>query len=216
MFDARYWTYATISALLVISPGATMAVVLKAAVEEGRAAALFTVLGVNVGNSTLALGSALGMSLLFRAWPSALHAVKDAGAVYLAYLGIRSLWLAWRDGRDTSQRLDASAAASTVQTVDPNPGAWLLRGILTNLLNPSVVLFYMTLLPQFIGPADPFFGRFLLLAGTHVSMSLTWLTCYSVAVGFLADRLTRPRARRVLEALTGAVLVGLGARMLWR
>ena len=69
MFDARYFAYATISALLVISPGATMAVVLETAIENGRAAAFATVAGVNIGNSTLALSSALGMAVILRAGP---------------------------------------------------------------------------------------------------------------------------------------------------
>jgi threonine/homoserine/homoserine lactone efflux protein len=86
----------------------------------------------------------------------------------------------------------------------------------TNLLNPPVILFYMTLLPQFIGPRDPFFARFLVLAATHVAMSLVWLTFYAAALGVLADRLARPLVRRTLEGLTGAVLVGLGARLLVR
>ena len=96
MFDARYLAYASISALLVMSPGATMAVVLETAVAEGRAAALYTVLGVNIGNSTLALASALGMSFVFTRWPSTLQFVKAGGAAYLAYLGLKGLWRMWR------------------------------------------------------------------------------------------------------------------------
>ena len=96
MFDARYFAYATISAVLVISPGATMAVVMETAIEEGRVAAMYTVLGVNIGNSTLALSSALGMSFVFMHWPWTLPVVKAAGAAYLTYLGLRGLWFAWR------------------------------------------------------------------------------------------------------------------------
>ena len=82
MFDARYFAYATISAVLVISPGATMAVVMETAIGEGRLAALYTVLGINIGNSTLALTSALGMSIVFHQWPWTMEAVKVGGAGY--------------------------------------------------------------------------------------------------------------------------------------
>ena len=74
----------------------------------------------------------------------------------------------------------------------------------------------MTFLPQFISPADPFFARFLVLAATHVSMSLVWLSIYAFALGVLAERFARPWVRRTLEGLTGAVLVGFGARLLLR
>lgn len=221
MFDARYIAFSTISALLVVSPGATMAVVMETVLGEGRAAGLFTVLGVNIGNSTLALASALGLSLLFEAWPSALHAVKVGGAVYLAYLGARGLYCAW-SGRPP---LEPVASAAPVRhrpaTAGPwagarSPWSYLGRGIATNLLNPPVVLFYMTLLPQFIGPGDPFFARFLLLAATHVGMSLVWLGSYAFTLGVLADRFARPAVRRALEGLTGAALLGLAARLALR
>ena len=74
----------------------------------------------------------------------------------------------------------------------------------------------MTLLPQFIGPEDPFFARFLVLAVTHVSMSMVWLSMYAVALGVLAERMARPLVRRTLEGLTGVLLVGFGVRLLFR
>ena len=205
MFDARYFAYATISALLVISPGATMAVVMETAIEEGRVAAMYTVLGVNVGNSTLALSSALGMSFVFTHWPWTLPLVKAAGAAYLTYLGVRGLWFAYRPRRDERATVPAGANRSAVT-----------RGVMTNLLNPPVILFYMTFLPQFIGKNDPFFERFLVLAATHVSMSLVWLSIYATALGVLAERMTRPLVRRALEGVTGVLLVGFGVRLLIR
>jgi threonine/homoserine/homoserine lactone efflux protein len=81
---------------------------------------------------------------------------------------------------------------------------------------PPVILFYMTFLPQFNGPHDPFFARFLLLAATHVGMSLIWLCCYALALGLLADRFARPSVRRTLEGVTGAILIGLGLRLVLR
>ena len=225
MIDARYFAYATISALLVISPGATMAVVMETAIEEGRAAAMYTVLGVNVGNSTLALASALGMSFVFLHWPWMLPLVKAAGAAYLTYLGLRGLWFAFRPRRAKGE---PARTAGSRPGAEPVPGGYggsnprfgpraaILRGITTNLLNPPVILFYMTFLPQFIGPKDPFFGRFLVLAATHVSMSLVWLSIYATALGVLAERMTRPLVRRALEGVTGVLLVGFGVRLLIR
>ncbi|MBE3098545.1 MAG: LysE family translocator [Planctomycetes bacterium] len=214
MFDARYFAYATISALLVISPGATMAVVLEAAVEGGWKRAFSTVVGVNIGNSTLALSSALGMAVVFARWPWTLEVVKVGGAIYLTWLGARGIWRAVAAERGAPATLTAHA------TPVPGAGASLAsfvgRGVMTNLLNPPVILFYMTFLPQFISAGDPFFTRFLVLAVTHVSMSLVWLSIYALSIGTLSERMARPLVRRWMTAITGAVLIGFGVRLFLR
>jgi threonine/homoserine/homoserine lactone efflux protein len=214
VFDARYFAYATISALLVISPGATMAVVLEAAVESGWKGAFSTVVGVNIGNSTLALSSALGMAVVFARWPWTLEVVKVGGAIYLTWLGARGIWRAVTAGGATAVTHRARVAPAPGQ--DASLASFVGRGVMTNLLNPPVVLFYMTFLPQFISAQDPFFSRFLVLAATHVSMSLVWLSIYAVSIGTLSERMARPRVRRWMTGITGAVLVGFGVRLLVR
>ncbi len=206
MFDSAFKTYAIMAMALVISPGASMAVVTEVALQRGRIAALLTVVGINIANSSLALASMLGLSALFHQWPAVLRVVNVAGAIYLTCLGIRALWpqpQSSKPARDT-RAIETTARASSA----------VGRGIMTNLLNPSVVLFYMLLLPQFIREADPFFQRFLLLAATHVSMSLLWLTAFALAVGTLSERMARPAVRRTMGMLTGGVLVFLGVRMI--
>jgi threonine/homoserine/homoserine lactone efflux protein len=212
MFDGRYFAYATICAVLVISPGATMAVVLETAIEHGPTAAFATVAGVNIGNSTLGLASAFGMALLFARWPWALQAVRVAGACYLTFLGVRGLWRAMANTVVPGAQLRVPGGGSSV-TARGSLGAFIRRGVATNLLNPPVVLFYMTLLPQFISRDDPFFARFLVLAATHVAMSLVWLSIYAISIGTLSERLARPAARRWMAGVTGAVLIGLGVRL---
>ena len=213
MFDSRYFAFATISALLVMSPGATMAVVADAVLADGRAAGLITIVGVNVGNSTLALSSALGLSVVFLHWPSALVVLKVGGAIYLTYLGVRAVIKAWNGHVQAAPAIHARASAPH-GTFTPR-GA-VLKGITTNLLNPPVVMFYAVFLPQFISTSDPFFSRFAVLAGTHIGMSLVWLSAFAVTMGVLADRLARPPVRRALDGVTGAILVGLGLRLLVR
>jgi len=212
MFDARYAAFAAISALLVISPGATMAVVLETALAEGRAAALRTIAGIGLANSSLGLASALGMSLLFHQWPIAIQAIQVGGAAYLGYLGLRGLWRAYRG------RMAVVAAAQRETPPATAAGGQVARGLATNLLNPPVVLFYMTFLPQFVGPGDPVLARFALLVATHVGMSVAWLSLYAVALyavalDLLAERLARPAVRRTLEGLTGLVLIGFAVKL---
>ena len=209
MFDARYFAFATLSALLVISPGATLAVVVETAVGYGRRAALLVVVGVGLGNATLAAASAFGLSALVERWPGALGGIRLAGGLYLAYLGVRGLWRALFPRR----RVAETAMGTVPVSVGTVPMALVARGALTNLLNPPVILFYMTVVPQFIGPRDPYLARALVLGATHVAMSVLWQGSCGVAVGLAAEHLKRPGARRALEGITGAVLVFLGARL---
>jgi threonine/homoserine/homoserine lactone efflux protein len=207
MFDARYFAFATLSALLVISPGATLAVVVETALAEGRKAALLTVLGVGIANATLAMASALGLSLVFHQWPAALQAVRFAGAAYLGYLGLRGLWRALSPGHWSNPTEKGPGPFSSSSCV--------MRGVLTNLLNPPVLIFYMTVVPQFIGPQDPFLPRALLLGATHVAMSVVWQGSCGLAAAAAVDHMGRPGVRRTLEGITGAMLVALGARLLF-
>jgi threonine/homoserine/homoserine lactone efflux protein len=211
MFDTRYLAFATLSALLVMSPGATLAVVVETALGYGRRAALLTVVGVGLANATLAASTAFGLSALVGRWPSALEAIRLAGGVYLAYLGVRGIWRALSPPRRMAETEMGTGPFSEMGT---GPIAFVARGALTNLLNPPVILFYATMVPQFIGPQDPYLARALILGATHVAMSVLWQGSCGIAVGVAADHMRRPAVRRTLEGLTGAVLVYLGARLL--
>ena len=93
-------------------------------------------------------------------------------------------------------------------------GTFVGRGLMTNLLNPPVILFYMTFLPQFVGPQDAVLARFFLLGATHVAMSIVWQGSCGLAAAVAADRLARPSVRRWLEGATGVILVVLSLRLL--
>lgn len=205
MFDSSFRAFVIVAAALVLSPGASMAVVTEMALQRGRFAALLTVVGINIANSSLALASMLGLSAIFHQFPSLLRIVSLGGAIYLTYLGLRALWIKKStNGANTREPLHAAAGLRSTAVV---------RGILTNWLNPPVILFYTLLLPRFISGTDPFIPRFLLLAATHISMSMLWLSAYALAVGMISERLAQPLTLRIMEILTGAVLVILGVKL---
>jgi threonine/homoserine/homoserine lactone efflux protein len=211
MFDARYFAFVALSALLVLSPGATLAVVVETALGYGRRAALLTVAGVGLGNAALAAAAAFGLSTLVGRWPSALGSIRLAGGVYLAYLGVRGTWRALSLSQGMAETEMGTGPFSEVGT---GPFSFVARGALTNLLNPPVILFYATMVPQFIGPQDPYLARALVLGATHVAMSIAWQGSCGLAVGMAAEHMRRPAVRRALEGLTGAILIVLGARLL--
>ena len=210
--DARYLAFAGIAALLTITPGADMALVAKNAFTRGRRASFATILGISSGLVVHATASALGLSLVLAKSARAFLVIKWAGALYLLYLGLRSLWRA----SETKWLSPLTPPAGEGNGADRSGRAWAAgygEGLLTNLLNPKVALFYVTFLPQFIAPGDPVLGTSLLLASTHILMGLVWLTIYGAALRKLNNAMGQSGFRRTLEAVTGGLLVALGIRL---
>jgi RhtB (resistance to homoserine/threonine) family protein len=206
MFDSQVLAFAAIAAVLTISPGADTLLVIRNVVTRGRRAGVTTALGICSGLFMHATLSALGLSVLIAHSAFAYQLLKIAGAVYLVWLGLQSLSGALRgdyargpNGRTVQQSTSA--------------GQSFAEGLLTNLLNPKVAVFYLALLPQFVTVDDPVFIKSIFLAGIHAAMGVLWL----VALASLLDRaravIARPRARRLLEGVSGSILIGLGARL---
>jgi len=253
VFDAHFFAFAGIAALLVISPGATMVVVADAAIDAGRRAGLWTVAGVGTANGSLAVASAFGLSALFHRFPQVLHVVAMAGAAYLAWLGARAMVRAMRprhrsrgpQRRSTPTRLPrwgprggrASGPAEdrrshreqdehrsgdparggsnkATATIQSGIAARFGRGLITNYSNPSGVLFYTVVVPQFITPPETFLQRYLLLGATHVAMSVVWLCAFAISVGTLAEHMTRPGVRRAMDMLTGLALLAFAVKLI--
>jgi RhtB (resistance to homoserine/threonine) family protein len=194
-----------IVALLTISPGADMAMVARGVLAGGRREAFATTLGISAGCLVWALASALGVAAILAASQNAYDALRLVGAAYLVWLGVQSL-LAARRGE--YRALSAGPDGS------PRPRASAFRqGLLTNLFNPKIAVFYSTFLPQFIEPGDPALLISTVLAGVHIAMGIAWLTLYAWLLDRTVKAFKGSRARRALDALTGGVLVALGLRL---
>ena len=197
----RPLVFLSVIALLTISPGVDMAVVARSALTGGRGAAFATTLGVMAGLVVWAVASALGVAALLAASQVAYDTLRLAGAAYLVWLGVQSL-LAARRGEHQPLAVAGARSSSPFR-----------QGLLTNLFNPKIAVFYSTFLPQFIAPGDPVLLMSLALAGVHILMGLVWLSLYAWALDRAAARFRGSRVRRTLDALTGTVLVGLGLRL---
>ena len=199
--DTRFLAGLAVLALLTISPGADMALIAKMTIERGRRAALVATCGICSGLFVHATASALGLSVVLATSAEAFTAVKLAGAVYLAYLGLRSL------------KESFAHRAATVSPAYPPRGAAFLQGLLSNVLNPKVAVFYLTFLPQFIDPSGNVLAQSLLFAVAHAVMGIAWLSLYAYVLARLSAFFARAGVRRWLERVTGAVLIGLGLRL---
>lgn len=195
--------FVLVSAVVIASPGPDTALVVRNALFGGRRLGLATSVGVTCGLAVWSLAAAIGVATLLRRSEPAFTALKLVGALYLAWLGIQALRMAW-SGRERE-----SAAAST-RTAGARRG--LRQGFLSNLSNPKIAVFFTSFLPQFAA-SDSGFAALLALGLVFCLLTLAWLAGYAVAVARAGDVLRRPRVRQVLESVTGAVLIAFGIRL---
>ena len=193
--------------LLTITPGADMAMVSRSVFMGGRRAAFATTLGIGAGCMVWAIASAAGVAAVLAASETAYDALRLVGAAYLVWLGVQSLWAAAR-GYAGAPLPDPSSAGVHGSLRRP-----FRQGLLTNLFNPKIALFYTTFLPQFIGPGDPVLLLSLAMASVHILLGLAWLSAYAWLLDRAVEAFRGSRVRRALDALTGAVLVALGIRV---
>lgn len=200
--DERLVAFIGIATLVVVVPGPDMALVARNVLRHGRAAGYATSIGICVGTLGWALAAGFGVATILATSSVLFTALKLAGAAYLIYLGI----MTFRDR-------DAFASADTAGRA---PLPWhraFLQGLLSNLLNPKLGVFFLTLLPQFVEPGGSVTVQVLQLALVFDSIGITWLLTYSTLLGAVGAVLTRPGPRRAMRWLTGTILVGLGARV---
>jgi threonine/homoserine/homoserine lactone efflux protein len=184
-----------VSALLIVTPGQDTALTIRNTLAGGRRAGVRTALGVSSGQAIWALAAAAGLAALLQASEPAFLVLRLAGAAYLVYLGARALWSALH--------------GSAPHAVAARRGAPYRQGLLSNLGNPKMAVFFTSLLPQF----GHSFAALLGLGFVFCSMTLAWLCAYAVVIARAGDVLRRRRVRRVIDAVTGAVLVAFGARL---
>jgi threonine/homoserine/homoserine lactone efflux protein len=191
--------FALFAGVLALTPGLDTMLVLRTAVLGGRRAGLAAVAGVGLGCLVWAFASALGVTAVLAASRLAFDVLRYAGAAYLVWLGIRALAHARRGVTPSNMEGGAIPAGRALRT-----------GFTTNLLNPKVGAFYLSVMPQFL-PAGwtPLTGS-LLLGAIHIGEGAVWLSAVSLAANLARTWLTRPAVARGLERLAGAVFIGFG------
>ena len=202
------WSYLAVTLPLVLTPGASTAIVLRNSLAGGLGAGIATAIGTNLGSVCYGLLSAFGLALALRRWPSAWEFVRFGGAAYLAWLGVRSI-----------RRAFEPEPLSIDTVVGPDPRGRLrpaVEGFVINVLNPAIATFYLVILPQFIPPDAPAVRSALILTAVHVSLAWSWHITWAAAGGTLARTLTGGVARRMLNACTAVALLGLAAAMILR
>jgi len=206
MFDAQLIGYTLAVALLTITPGADTLLVMRNVLARGRKAGILATLGVSSGLFIHALLSGLGLSLILTRSALAFSVVKWAGALYLCYLGVQSLRSALKPNLVTNE---------ISSTAEPSLNPWhaYREGLITNVLNPKVALFYLAFLPQFIRPNDPVMLRSLLLTSIHFVLGIVWLGLITLSLDKMRSWMLKPRVGAWIEGSTGLILFGFGIRL---
>jgi threonine/homoserine/homoserine lactone efflux protein len=185
-----------VSALVIVTPGQDTALTIRNTLVGGRRGGLATAAGVAVGQLTWALATSVGLSAILLASEPVFIALRGLGAAYLVFLGVRALAAAMRDTRSPSPERARRSPA-------------LRQGILSNLGNPKMAVFFTSLLPQF----GSSFAGMLALGIVFATLTLAWLSAYAVVVARADSALRARRVRRALDAVTGTALVALGLRL---
>ena len=189
--------------LLTITPGLDTALVLRTAAVEGPRRAMLAGAGICLGCLTWGLASAIGLGALLSVSRFAYGVLRIAGAIYLIALGVRMLL-----------RTPGGIAWGGELPSPDGAGRWFTRGLLTNLLNPKVGVFYVTLLPQFVPAGVSVTWFSMLLAGIHATEGILWFALLTLATRPLAHWLERPRVARTIDRVTGTMLAGFGVGLL--
>jgi len=190
-----------VAAVVIVTPGQDTALTIRNTLLGGRRSGVLTACGVSVGQAVWALATSAGLAAVLQASEPAFVAVKLAGAAYLVYLGLQTLVPALRSRGHAAEARTASGASRTA----------FRQGVISNLGNPKMAIFFPSLLPQFA--TRPAFGTLLFLGLVFCTMTLLWLTGYAFAVAKAGDFLRRASVRRALDRVTGVVLIGLGLRL---
>jgi threonine/homoserine/homoserine lactone efflux protein len=194
------------ASLLTITPGLDTALTLRTATVEGPKRAALAVAGIAIGCLTWGAVVALGLGALLKASLLAFTVLKWAGAAYLVWLGLNMIV-------KPRTRFDVEASGPEGGKAAGGDFTWMRRGLLTNLLNPKVGIFYISFLPQFLPhgvAAAPFI---FLLAAMHALIGSVWLGCLIGATRPIAKMLKKAAVVRWLDRITGGVFLGFGVRL---
>ena len=195
--------FVAVSAVVICTPGQDTALTIRNTLSGGRGSGIATAAGVAAGQAVWTVAASAGVVALLTASEPVFRALKLVGAAYLVYLGAQSLWAA------IARRSHEHAVRSAVPL---SPARALRQGILSNLGNPKMAVFFASLLPQFAPEGGASFAVLLALGLLFCAMTFAWLTFYAVAIARLG-RLLTGTVSRVLDAITGFVLVALGFRL---
>ncbi|SFG28877.1 LysE family translocator [Sporolactobacillus nakayamae] len=203
----NYLLYLVVSCFLVLLPGPDMALATRNTIATGRTAGLCTIFGTSTALLIHTTAAALGLSTLLLHSAVLFSAFKYIGALYLAYLGIRTL-LSLRKHPE-----DHAMAQKPLRQKVVSKHISYFQGFFTNLTNPKVAVFFLTFLPQFIRTDNQSIIPFFILGISQIAINLFLLSMYVLLVESVTYWMQRPNVQRVIQGVTGCILIGFSVQL---
>lgn len=201
----NYYLFIMMCILLIILPGPDTAIATKNTFTIGKVGGLQTMLGTCSALLIHTTAAVMGLSAIIVKSALLFSIFKYIGAVYLIYLGIKTLW---------GLRNKEVAATDEMTTKDTYAHTSCFKqGFLTNLLNPKVAVFFLTFLPQFVNPGKDSFVPFLLMGITYTVLTALWFFFYIYLLNQISAFMKRPKTQYIFEGVTGTILIGFGFKL---
>lgn len=203
--DSSFLAFLVISAVVIATPGPDTALTIRNVIAGGRPAGLATALGVSVGQLIWATATSLGLVAILLASEPIFHALRLVGAAYLIYLGAQSLRSAFAKSALPSLKLQAPSTLS--------PRKAFFQGVLNDLANPKMAVFFASVLPQFAPQGQGMLSHLIFLGLVFSLLTFAWLAIYASVVALAGVWLSHSKVRRSIDGVAGLALVGMGIRV---
>ena len=201
----NFYLFVITCIFLVILPGPDTAIMTKNTLTVGKQGGFKTMLGICCALSIHTLTAVVGLSAIIAKSALLFSIFKYIGALYLIYLGTKSLW-ALRN-KETTKPIETIAKSKYKNESS------LKQGFLTNLLNPKIAVFFLTFLPQFVNPGSHTFMPFLILGITYIVLTVVWYLFYIYLLNQISVFMKKPKTQKVIEGITGTILIGFGIKL---
>ncbi|MDC3414480.1 LysE family translocator [Aquibacillus sp. 3ASR75-11] len=201
----NFYFFIVMCILLIILPGPDTAIATKNTLAAGRTGGFKTLFGTFCALLIHTFAAVVGLSAIIVKSALLFSIFKYVGAVYLFYLGIKTLWAIRNKKADAAIEMPIASKYGSKSCFK--------QGFLTNILNPKVAIFFLTFLPQFVDSGSNTFVPFLLMGITYAILTAVWFLFYISLVNQISIFMKKPKTTMFVEAITGTVLIGFGIKL---
>lgn len=197
-----FFTFLVLSLFVVTSPGIDTALITKRTILDGRKDGFSMALGITTGSFVHTFAAAFGLSAILLQSAVAFEIVKYMGAIYLIYLGISAFISKKKKDPDAENQQNEQMKKSAFK-----------QGLLSNVLNPKVAMFFLTFLPQFIQTGENPTQQLIIMGIVYTLLSISWFFIYVFFINYIREWLLSPKVQIIMDKATGLVLIGFGLKL---
>ncbi|MBI0577344.1 LysE family translocator [Neobacillus cucumis] len=201
----NFYLFVLMCIFFIILPGPDTAISTKNTITAGKVGGLKTVLGICCALLIHTSAAVLGLSAIIVKSALLFSVFKYVGAVYLLYLGVKTLWSLKK--KEVAVSVEMNKKSKMVST------SCFKQGFLTDLLNPKVAILFLTFFPQFVEPGSNTFLPFVIMGITYTVMTALWSLLYVYLINHISAFMKKPKTQNIIEGITGTILIGFGIRL---